>query len=277
MIDPLSLVRGVNSLLGSMVPGASAVIAERLFTSPRRHPVPDREFPAERAGQRLTLGDGLSALRWGRGPRILVMHGWEGRATQWGPFAELAIAGGFEVIAVDAPGHGRSDGHRSHPGEFVRALLEADRRHGPFTAVIGHSMGGAAAAIAVASGLRADRLVLIASPSSLARVLRRFAAHIRLSAAAERGFFDRMELRVGRPAEDLDVSALVLGCAALVIHSRDDREVPFADGEAIRLGWPHAELLAVDGLGHRRILRDSGVLEAALGFCVDAEQLAKAG
>ncbi len=268
MANPLALIRTANSLLGPVAPGVSAAIAERLFTTPRRHTPPEREAAAEQGGQRVSLGEGRSALWFSRGagPRILMIHGWEGRATQWGPFADAATRAGFEVLAVDAPGHGHSTGRTAHPALFAKALLEADRRYGPFAALVGHSMGGASAAFALSSGLRADRVVLVASPSATVGVLRRFSGYIGLSKAAERRFFDRMEAVVGVPAEELDVAGLGLRNPTLVIHSRDDREIPFAEAEAIVDSWASAELLALDGLGHRRILRSDAVIDAALAF-----------
>ena len=43
------------------------------------------------------------------------------------------------------------------------------------------------------------------------------------------------------------------------------RDFTFADGEALG-AVPGAELLATDGLGHRRVLRDPGVLAAVASF-----------
>lgn len=277
MVSPLPFLRWTNRLLGPVAPALSARIAREVFTIPRRHRPPEREAEAERSGQRFELGEGVSALRWGRGARILAIHGWEGRATQWGVFAKLASAAGFEVIAVDAPAHGRSAGRRTHIGEFARTLIEADQRHGPFTAVVGHSMGGAAAALALASGLRAERAVLIASPSAIDRILRGYASYVWLSKSAEQAFFEQMERTVGRPAEELDVSALALRHPALLLHSRDDREVPFREAEAIVKRWPRADLLALDGLGHRRILRDDSVMQAAVEFITEPVRFARVG
>jgi pimeloyl-ACP methyl ester carboxylesterase len=277
MVSPLPFLRWTNRLLGPVAPELSGRLAREVFTIPHRHRPPEREAEAERSGQRFELGEGVSALRWGRGARILAIHGWEGRATQWGVFAKLASAAGFEVIAVDAPAHGRSAGRRTHIGEFARTLIEADQRHGPFTAVVGHSMGGAAAALALASGLRAERAVLIASPSAIDRILRGYASYVWLSKSAEQAFFEQMERTVGRPAEELDVGALALRHPALLLHSRDDREVPFREAEAIAGRWPRADLLALEGLGHRRILRDEGVMQAAVEFITEPVRLAQAG
>ena len=270
----LTALRSFNSTLGATAPGLSARVAERLFTSPRRHTPPLREQEAERAGQRSRLrgAEGeLSVIRWGVGrgrPRILAMHGWEGRATQWGPLALAAVRAGFEVVAPDAPGHGHSYGRRASAKDFVEAMLLADAEFGPFTAVLGHSIGAASTGLALHRGLRAERAVLISGPARVARVLRDFAGMIGLSASAEDAFMARIQRRTGIAPADFDIAALARGFSqpALIVHSRDDREVEFGEAEALAAGWSRASLLELDGLGHRRILRDPELIESMLGF-----------
>jgi pimeloyl-ACP methyl ester carboxylesterase len=63
--------------------------------------------------------------------------------------------------------------------------------------------------------------------------------------------------------------AAALRAPALVIHDRSDREVPFASGEAIARAWRGAELLATEGLGHSRILRDPATVDRATRFVLD--------
>eukprot|EP01041_Mallomonas_annulata_P035493 gene35493-58458_t len=48
----------------------------------------------------------------------------------------------------------------------------------------------------------------------------------------------------------------------LVVHDRGDRINPFADGTAFAEAIPGAQLLATDGLGHTRLLRDALVAQA---------------
>ena len=78
----------------------------------------------------------------------------------------------------------------------------------------------------------------------------------------------RIESRVGRSWSAFDVAALAPSLAAplLVIHDRDDGEVPWQHGLAITRAWRGAGLLTTDGLGHRRILRDPDVVAAAVAF-----------
>jgi pimeloyl-ACP methyl ester carboxylesterase len=269
MTTAFTLLRSINASLSPLAPSLAARMAVRMFTTPHRHTPPEREREAEAMGERTSVRTArgeLSAIRFGRGrgPKVLAMHGWEGRATQWGPLAERLTHAGFEVIAIDAPAHGRSPGRRAHMAGFAEALLDADEQLGPFAAVVGHSMGAAAVTIALNRGLRARRAALIAGPARLDAVLQRFARHIGLSDAATQAFDRQLETIVGQPAADLGSSELATGLRqpALIIHSRDDREIPFADAEAIARAWPQGHLLAVDGVGHRRILRSESVLKA---------------
>lgn len=257
------------TLLSTLAPALAARMAVRMFTTPRRHTPPERERDAEAMGERVrihTARGELSAIRFGRrgGPRVLAMHGWEGRATQWGPLAEPLTRAGFELIAIDAPAHGRSPGRRAHVASFAEALLDADEQLGPFAAAVGHSMGAAAMTIALNRGLRAQRAVLIAGPARLDAVLQRFTRSIGLSDPATQAFDRELEAIVGQPAAELGMFELAgaLRQPALIIHSRDDREIPFADAQTIARAWPHGHLLAVDGVGHRRILRSELVLDA---------------
>ena len=56
----------------------------------------------------------------------------------------------------------------------------------------------------------------------------------------------------------------------LVVHDRDDREVPWQDGAAIAAAWPGARRVDTVGLGHQRILRDPAVVQAVAEFVAEA-------
>jgi hypothetical protein len=62
--------------------------------------------------------------------------------------------------------------------------------------------------------------------------------------------------------------------ALLVVHDRDDPEVPLAAGSAVAEAW-RARLDVTSGLGHRRILRDEAVVSAVVEFVTG--QLARCG
>lgn len=268
MSAALDVLRVTNSVLGPIAPNTAGWAAQRLFTTPRRHRPPARERQAERNGERVRFGEGLSALRfgWGGGPRVLALHGWEGRATQWGALARALTAAGFELIAIEAPGHGQSPGRRANPRLFMDALFAAEREFGPFSAVVGHSMGAAAVAGALGAGLQAERGVLIAGPASPVRVAKNFAKFIGLPRTARERFLMHLERSVGVPPEALELSELELELPMLLLHSRDDAVVKSDNSEELAGAWPNAELRLLDGLGHNRVLRSEQTVRATVDF-----------
>lgn len=270
-MSALTLLRTSNALLGRFAPAYAANRARTLFTTPRRSPRRPWEATVEAAAERDRLQTGASYLRWrGGARRVLCMHGWEGRATQFGALAaRLREAEDFDVISLDGPAHGDSPGLHASPVHFAQAILLADRELGPFYGIVGHSMGGGAVAVALAWGLRTERAVTIAAPSSLPGVLKRFADFVGLPVGpARESFVSNMVAFTGfQPAElELDQLAEDFKVPGLVIHDRNDGEVPFSDGEALVARWPQAELMAVDGPGHRRILRDPEVVNRIVDF-----------
>ena len=238
------------------------------FMTPRRPAPRDWEAALLRQGTRLTLANGLVARSYGVGPRVLLVHGWEGRGMNLGMFIAPLTAAGYQVVALDGPAHGESPGEQTNPVDFARALLGVGHELGPLAGVIAHSMGAASTALALRQGLEAARVVLIAGPSSLAGVLRGFAQVARLPEPVAERFYALVAEYVGEPAEMLDIAHVgaTLTTPALIIHDPADADVPFADGQAIAASWPDARLYVTEGLGHRRILRDRDVIAMATSF-----------
>lgn len=276
-MDRLSLIRRFNAVAGRLAPALPARLARNAMLRPAR----GRDEGDTAGGERVWFRFGLSGLRWGTaGPVVLLLHGWEGRAAQFAPLARPLVAAGRTVIALDAPAHGRSPGRESTLMEFSIALEEAAAELRNLEAVVGHSLGGAAAAIALSRGLPAERAVLIAAPSSIERSLRAFASALGLPGPALRRFVGLIEDANGVPARELEIGRLVqdLRQPALVVHDRADTRVPFAEGQAIAGAWRGAQLLATKGLGHSRLLADPGVVRHIAAFLAPrAQPLAATG
>lgn len=166
-MSTLKWVRSVNGTLGWVAPHMVASKMRQAFMTPRTFAPGDWELPLLAKSERITLRFGLSALRWGQGPTVLLMHGWEGRPTQFASLITALVDAGYTVVALDGPAHGRSPGREANVVLFARAMLEAAAELPPLQAVIGHSMGGASAMLAVQLGLRTETLVTIGAPARI--------------------------------------------------------------------------------------------------------------
>ncbi|WP_397448434.1 alpha/beta fold hydrolase [Pseudomonas sp. NA-150] len=270
-MSSLGWVRGVNGTLGRIAPSTVAAKMRLVFTTPRTLPPREWELPLLGRAERVTLRFGLSALRWGSGPTVLLMHGWEGRPTQFASLIDALVAAGYSVVALDGPGHGRSPGHEAHVVLFARALLEASAELPPLRAVIGHSMGGASALLATQMGLRCETLVSIAAPSRIIGVLRGFARMVGLPPLARSSFIRQFEEKVGMAASALDVSRYELNMPGLIVHAEDDTMVPFSESELIHEAWFDSRLLRLKEGGHQRVLADPKLIDGVLALLAGSE------
>ncbi|MFC7615624.1 alpha/beta fold hydrolase [Actinokineospora soli] len=230
-------------------------------------------------------GGVVATESWGSGPRVYLLHGWGGHRGQLSSMVEPLVAAGHQVIAVDALGHGDSGPgplgrNRATLPEFADALTAVVAEYGPAHAVVAHSLGGAATAIAVLDGLPAGRLAFVSPVSDPNPQIRFFAKAFgfgdRVSAALHR----RIEQVGGRPMADYDIPARARRGDGLppllVVHDSGDRQVPHANGAAIATAWVESELITTTRLGHQRILADRSVVDAVVDF-VSSRQRATTG
>lgn len=274
-MSTLSWIRGVNGTLGHLAPEHVAGKMRRAFMSPRTLPPRDWELPLLARAERITLRFGLSALRWGQGPTVLLMHGWEGRPTQFAALIETLVAAGHTVVSLEGPGHGRSPGHQAHVVLFARALLEAAAELPPLRAVIGHSMGGASVMLALQWGLRAEAAVSIAAPARLLGVMRGFARNLGLPARARAAFIRQVERDIGVQIARLDVTGYQLDLPGLVVHASDDVLVPAGESQVIHKAWFDSRLLLLEEGGHVRVLADPRLGEAVLELLARTNERAR--
>ena len=255
--------------------------AERLFTRPRRHARPARERAVLASGVRFAIDVRLrsprwqgkttqvAAWRWGLGPTVLLVHGWEGRGSQLGAFVEPLVAAGLSVVTFDAPGHGDSPGHRLYLTDHADALVDVAAAIGPVHAIVAHSFGAAAVLLAHArGGLDAARNVMVAPNVLIDDAIQKFSRAVALDDRDRASFERHLVAASGVQVDALSVDRLagVRESALLVVHDRGDTEVSVRHGDRLAAAWPQAQLVLTDELGHRRILRDAAVIARAVAF-----------
>ncbi len=201
-------------------------------------------------------------------PRVLLTHGWAGDAQQMRALGDAAAAAGFDPVLLDLPAHGASEGARATLPQWVRALFAASAGLGPWHGVVAHSLGALAVTHAVARGLTARRLVLIAPSPPPALFLRWFAAGLGLTDALAERMEQTFLRREGVGVEQFGPDWLGprVSLPTLVLHDAEDRTAPLATGRALAGALRGARLQMTQGLGHRRILEDAAAIAAAVRY-----------
>jgi pimeloyl-ACP methyl ester carboxylesterase len=258
---------------GTISPQLAGRAAYKLWLTPARFPTPSSEQAVLESAEieyYMINRRTIATYSWGQtGPTVLLVHGWSGRGTQLGAFVEPLINAGYRVLSFDGPAHGGSSGKQTNLYEIADVILGLNGRYGPFESVITHSFGGPCLAAAMQQGLNTSSVVSISPPASFTTLVDKFADTLSIPEKAVKDFVRRCEDVFGKDIfEQASMANNVreLDLPALVIHDEDDADIPWRDGQAVAQAWKNASFIKTSTLGHRRILRNPSIIEAAVDF-----------
>jgi uncharacterized protein len=224
---------------------------------------------------RITTADGVHLHGWyvpapTRAPAVLFCHGNAGNISHRLDWLEIFGELGFATLLFDYRGFGQSAGTPTEQGTYLDAqaawdfLVNAKGFSPGGIVIVGESLGGPIAAH-LASSVSPAALILISTFSSVLDLARAFYWYLPV----------RLLARFRYPTTEYLAR---VRAPTLVVHSRDDRTIPFSHGEQLRrhAGGP-AQLLEIFGdhnaalmlsrpvliQGLRRFFADAGVMPAA--------------
>lgn len=271
---PLWMLRTAFRTIGTLAPGVAARWAETIFCRPPRNAPRPTEEAFLATGRRHNVQsekEELAVWAWGKGPVVVLTHGWGSRAGRFSNMAQALVGAGFRVVLFDAPAHGASKGNQASLPQFSGALRAVADTVAPVYGLVGHSLGGAAVSLAMGKGLRAQRVVLLAPPADVVLFSHAFAEHLHIPMRAHDAMRRNLENRLQIRWEELHIPTLARGMTApaLIVHDREDPDVPYAHGQEIAQAWPGAEFLATTGLGHRSVVHNPEVIRRTVTFLKD--------
>ena len=249
--------------------------ALKLFFTPLKFPTPKREHDMRRGATRHLLETDKSAFtlfEWGTsGRKVLLVHGWSGRATQFFKMVEALVENGYHVFAIEAPAHGDSPQRKTHMLEFVDCIEVTQQKFGNFDLAIGHSLGGMAIFNAFKRNLNASKVVVIGTPSNIRNVVHDFCEKVRASKKVAEGIIANIEERYSLKVKDASTDALAASFQpkGLIIHDKHDQDIGLDNAKELAEKWKQAKLIVTEGLGHRKVLMDQKVIDEILHFLSD--------
>ncbi|MGB0985250.1 MAG: alpha/beta fold hydrolase [Saprospiraceae bacterium] len=253
--------KGFGQLVNTIsifAPRKSAEIAFRIFCTPRK----GRSFSKSQNAllnrseqERLPLRDfELQTYVWKGGQeKVLLVHGWDSNASRWKAVISTLLSENYTVIAFDGPGHGKSGNKTTNGVLYAEAVEKVTQRFRP-DYVIGHSFGGMAVCNYFANfdALPIKRLILMATPSKLSRVLVDYYKIINYRNRGQKALKEYFDTTYGFTAESFSMEDYIkkVNVKGLVIHDKNDETTPFSEGKAIHKNWKNSSFFEVENIGH---------------------------
>ena len=262
-------------ILSTVSKKKTAEIALDLFSTPQfRY---KRIFPKVfDEAEKLVLsfhGETVYGYRWNKGgnKRALIAHGFNSSVATFGHFVKPLIQKGYEVLAFDAPAHGRSTGTKINAAVYKDFIITINEKYGPVHSLMGHSFGGLAISLAMEDIPHDDsfRVVLVAPATEAKTAIDFFFSFMKLNGQVRKEFDNYIFELKNRPPEWYSVSRAVKNLKAKIlwVHDEEDRITPWQDAKKVKEeNQPNIEFVVTKGLGHRGIYRDAKVAKMIIDF-----------
>lgn len=269
----LKFVQWFFPILEKTIPYLAHQYFIKIFFTPLKYKTPEKELIWENKSQKfsvMAMGKRIQCYSWGKGPVIVLIHGWAGRATQFRKFIEAFTELGYRVVGFDGPAHGKSEGKKTNIDEFYEALRSIYKVTGEPVAIICHSFGGSAALFSAKQGLTIRKLINIASPTIGDEIINTYLRAINGSKSTGDFFKSYVMKKTGKTFDDYTSLSFIRDIkqeiSLLLVHDEDDKEVYLKHALELQKVYPAAKLVVTKGLGHTRILKDDAVVANCVTF-----------
>ena len=196
-----------------------------------------------------------------------MLHGWDSNSFRWKDLIELLRQDDYNVISFDAPAHGASGNKIFNAPLYSRCINEVVKIFEP-SIIIGHSVGGTAAAIALKNHRLPSikKLALLGAPSNLdisvSNYVKIMGYKNRVHKAINRYYLKHFNhLPEYYCVENFYKNIKPDG---LIIHDRRDNIISYKEALDIHRVYKNSEIKKTIGLGHR--LKSDQVYQYILDF-----------
>jgi uncharacterized protein len=199
------------------------------------------------------------------GSYLVIMHGWGANAELMLPLAEPFYRAGINILLVDARNHGRSpsDGHSSMPkfaedADCAINWLDRGNEWKPRKiALLGHSVGAAAALLTASRRDDVDAVISISAFAHPKWLMRRQLQHMHFPRPLIPLVLRYVEFVIGHRFDAIaPVNTLrAIKCPVFLVHGLEDETVPVACLQEIRRSCPDREpkIMLIPEAGHAAV------------------------
>ena len=235
----------------------AAESAFTLFCTPRKGkilPVQKDYLEAAEADTVEIGGMALQTYHWqGERETVMLLHGWESNSFRWRKLIGYLREEGYNIIAFDAPAHGKSSGEILNVPLYAECTDHMVKKFRP-QYMVAHSVGGTTAIFHQyqydTNGI--EKLVTIGSPSELSEIMGHYQHMLRFNNTVLNALDNYFRQHFGFGINDFSTSrfASYLKPKGLLIHDELDQVAPVSSSERVHKNWKNSELIKTRGLGH---------------------------
>ncbi len=261
----LVIIRMYFKLLGAVSPRWAGTKAFKLLQKPRRlkfKPLEEAFYKSSHSYKVDTPYGPISCYEVGEpsGDLVFLVHGWESNAGSMSGVGKQLAENGFRVISMDLPAHGKHKGTHTNLfecKEVLKSIIYQLNPEKPFS-IVSHSFGSAVATFALSEmDYSLNRFICLTSPDRLSSLFEIFKGMFKLSPKVYSHMLSHIEPLFGMPLENITVEKMIIWVdynQLAFIHDVNDKVLNFEFSKKILHGRPRAELIAIEGSGHYRML-----------------------
>ena len=271
----INYIRAKLNILAVLSKRKAAQKALEIFSTPFRK-AKKKASPLFNRAENLSFqldGNKLRGYRWktDSAKKILIIHGFESSSINFVQYIQPLLKKGYEVVAFDAPAHGRSEGKRIILPKYVKTISEITRLYGPFSAYLAHSFGGLALAHFLEHHPHDEetKAVLIAPATETVTAIDSFFRLLDLDEKVRKEFDQLISEKGGERPEHYSVrrAAHNIKAKILWIHDENDDVTPLSDALKVKQDdHKNLEFIITKNLGHRKIYKDPAVIKQVMDF-----------
>ena len=236
---------------------SAAEKAFTLFCTPRKGKVLplQQEFLESAKHDTVELGGmSLQTYRWkGEKERVLLLHGWESNTFRWRNLIGLLRQEGFDIVAFDAPAHGKSGGEILNVPLYAECTDHMINKFKP-NYIVAHSVGGMTAVFHQYQYRtnKVDKLVSIGAPSELPEIMAHYQDMLKFNDRVMKALDGYFQRHFGFGIQDFSTSKFAsdLSVKGLLIHDELDKVAPVSSSEKVHASWSNSQFIKTRGLGH---------------------------
>ncbi|MGS0527883.1 alpha/beta hydrolase [Zobellia nedashkovskayae] len=219
----------------------------------------------------------IKTFKWGNGKKkALVVHGWGGRAANFGTIIPKLIDNGYEVTGFDAPCHGASTKRKTsffEISDVVKLFLQKEK----YDLVITHSMGSAFTLLAMSNlKYKINQIIVLTTPNRFLEFIGAAVLHFGLTPKTTKLLIRKVRKTSGYEPMTLKTSEFIKNVEMkfiTFIHDKADKIIAINTSKRVSKSVKTSDFIEIEGTGHFKMLWSKKVVELITDLTTDKPNL----